>query len=188
MQNNVKKLTSMGVLIALSVVLVYFIHFPIFPIAPYLEYDPADIPILIGTFVYGPLAGFIITVVASIIQGMTVSTGSGWIGIMMHILATGSFVLVAGNIYKRYHTKKGAVLSLIVGILTMTVTMILWNLFFTPLFLGVPMEAVLPLMLPAIIPFNLLKAGVNAVISYVLYKRVKQFLTGTHEQVAPSKQ
>ncbi|MFQ9412551.1 MAG: hypothetical protein ACLR1T_18100 [Evtepia gabavorous] len=38
--------------------LVYVIHFPIFPAASFLEYDPADIPILIGTFAYGPLAGF----------------------------------------------------------------------------------------------------------------------------------
>ena len=52
-----KKLTTMAMLAALSIVLVTFIHFPLFPAAAFLEYDPADIPIFIGTFLFGPLAG-----------------------------------------------------------------------------------------------------------------------------------
>ncbi|MBR2619362.1 MAG: ECF transporter S component, partial [Firmicutes bacterium] len=48
-QNNTLKLAKMGMLVAVSIVLVYFIHFPIFPAVAFLEYDPADIPILIGT-------------------------------------------------------------------------------------------------------------------------------------------
>ena len=85
---SVRKLTTMAVLIALSVVLVWFVRFPIFPAAPYLEYDPADIPILIGTFAFGPLAGIAITVVASVIQGLTVSASSGVYGVLMHVIAT----------------------------------------------------------------------------------------------------
>lgn len=57
MNEKVRKLVTMAMLAALSIVLVYVIHFPIFPAASFLEYDPADIPILIGTFAYGPLAG-----------------------------------------------------------------------------------------------------------------------------------
>ncbi|PHV72022.1 ECF transporter S component [Sporanaerobium hydrogeniformans] len=188
MKKNAKQLTSMAVLIALSIVLVYLIHFPIFPMAPFLEYDPADIPILIGTFVYGPVAGLVITIIAAIIQGTTVSAGSGWIGILMHVFATGSFVLVAGTIYKKQHTKKGAIIALIAGSITMTVTMVLWNLVFTPLFLGMPLEAVLPLLVPAIIPFNLLKASVNGAVSYLLYKRIKSFLVAPHQELSTIKE
>ena len=54
---------------AISVALVYLIHFPIFPAVAFLEYDPADIPILIGTFVFGPLSGIVLTVVTSVITG-----------------------------------------------------------------------------------------------------------------------
>ena len=108
-KQNVRKLTALGMLGAISLILVATVHFPIIPAAPFLEYDPADVPILIGTFAFGPVAGFLLTVVVSIIQGMTVSAASGGpIGIIMHILATGSCVLIAGNIYRRNKTRKTA--------------------------------------------------------------------------------
>ena len=50
------RLAKLGLLAALSIVLVFFIHFPIFPTAKFLEYDPADIPIMIATFAFGPWA------------------------------------------------------------------------------------------------------------------------------------
>lgn len=135
MNEKVRKLVTMAMLAALSIVLVYVIHFPIFPAASFLEYDPADIPILIGTFAYGPLAGVLLTVVVSVIQGMTVSSGSGLMGIAMHIFATSILVLVAGNIYRVKHTKKGAVLALICGVLAMTAGMVVFNYFITPYFI-----------------------------------------------------
>ena len=63
------KLVKMGAMVAVSVILVYLIHFPIFPAVAFLEYDPADIPILIGTFAFGPLAGLVLTLVTSVVQG-----------------------------------------------------------------------------------------------------------------------
>ena len=62
---NTKKLITMAMFIAISIVLVALIHFPIFPAVSFLEYDPADISILIGTFAFGPLAGCILTIVTS---------------------------------------------------------------------------------------------------------------------------
>lgn len=47
---NTRKLTTLAMLAALAIVLVALIHFPLVPAAPFLEYDPADIPIFIGTF------------------------------------------------------------------------------------------------------------------------------------------
>lgn len=176
MNSKTKRLVNMGVLIALSVVLVYLIRFPLFPAAPFLEYDPADIPIIFAAFAFGPLAGFIVTVIASVIQGITVSAASGVIGIVMHIFATGSFVVVAGNIYKRHKSKKSAVIALVAGVLTMTSTMVLWNIIFTPIFLGAPLEAVLAMLVPIIIPFNLIKAGVNGVITLIIYKRFRSLI------------
>ncbi|MGL4282957.1 ECF transporter S component [Eubacterium aggregans] len=169
-------LVQMAVLAAMSVLLVYLIHFPIFPAAPFLEYDPADIPILIGTFMFGPVGGLIITAVACVLQGVTVSSASGIIGILMHFFATGSFVLVAGNIYKKNRTRKGAVIALVACALTMTITMLLWNIVMTPIFMGTPREAVLAMILPVILPFNLIKAGANAVITFFVYKSVSKVL------------
>ena len=90
---NTRKLTTMAILTALSVCFVALIHFPIFPAVAFLEYDPADIPILICGFAFGPAAGFIVTLIAAFIQGFTVSAQSGIYGIIMHIVATGAYVL-----------------------------------------------------------------------------------------------
>lgn len=173
---TVKKLTHMAVLAALSVIFVAVIHFPLFPSAAYLEYDPADIPILIGTFAFGPMVGIIITVVASLIQGITVSAAGGIYGILMHIIATGSYVIVAGNIYKYKKKRSTAVIALICGTLAMAVVMCFANLIVTPFYTGMPLSAVKAIILPVILPFNLLKAGINGIITLVLYKTVSRFI------------
>ncbi|HAA37600.1 MAG TPA: hypothetical protein DCE00_01870 [Firmicutes bacterium] len=98
MKNNVRQMVNLAMLAALSVLLVYLVRFPIFPSAPFLEYDMADVPILIGTFLFGPWSGLILTIVVSLLQAATVSAGSGWIGALMHIVATGAFFLVGGSI------------------------------------------------------------------------------------------
>ena len=175
-QTATKKLTRLAMLVAISLVLLTIVHIP-FPPAPFLEYDPADVPIFIGAFAYGPLAGLALTVIASVIQGVTVSSSSSIIGIIMHIFATGAYVLVAGTIYKKNTTKKGAVCSLVAGTLVMTAVMVLCNLIFTPIFMGQPMKDVVAMLLPLIIPFNLLKAGVNSLITFFLYKPLEKFLS-----------
>ena len=176
-------MVGMAMLAAISIVFVSLIHFPLFPAAAFLEYDPADIPILIGTFAYGPIAGFILTVVVSLIQGSTVSAGSGIIGIIMHIVATGSCTLISGTIYQKMKTKKGAAISLSVGVIIMTFAMVLMNLILTPLFMGAPVEAVMAMLVPIIIPFNLLKYCINCFITFLLYKSISQLLGGILKQI-----
>ena len=83
MKTSTKKLTTMAMLAALSIVLISIVHFPLFPSAPWMEYDPADIPIFIGTFLFGPISGLLLTVAVSVIQGVTVSAASGPIGIVI---------------------------------------------------------------------------------------------------------
>jgi riboflavin transporter FmnP len=173
-QRKTHFLAHLAVLVAMSVLLVYLIHFPIMPAAPFLEYDPADIPILVGTFLFGPAAGLIITAVACIVQGLTVSASSGVIGILMHFFATGSYVIVAGLIYVKHHTKGGAVAALIAGTLTMTAVMVAWNLVMTPIFMGTPRAAVAAMIVPVIIPFNLIKAALNGAITFAVYKSISR--------------
>lgn len=172
------RLAKMGMLVAISIVLVYFIHFPIFPAVPFLEYDPADISILIGTFAFGPLAGILLTVVTSVIQGVTVSAASGLYGIIMHVISTSVLVLVSGLIYKYNKTRKGAVIALLCGVAAMTLVMIGANMIITPLFMGVPRNIVWSLM-PFIAGFNAIKAGINSVVTFLLYKRISGFLHRT---------
>jgi len=175
---NTRKLAIMGVMAGLSVALVFLIRFPIFPQAPFLEYDPADIPILIVTFAYGPLAGLIVTVIAAVVQGLTVSAHSGLYGIIMHILSTGSLVLMSGMLYRKWHNRAGAGFSLFCGVLFSANTMIVANLIVTPLFMSVPVDAVRDMLLPTIIPFNLIKSGFNGLIVFFLYKPVSRLIKG----------
>jgi riboflavin transporter FmnP len=93
----------------------------------------------------------------------------------MHILATGSFVLVAGIIYRGHKSRKTAILALAAGVVTWTVVMVVANLIVTPLFMGVPVSVVKGLM-PYIVGFNLIKAGLNSTITFLLYKRISAFL------------
>lgn len=168
------KLTKLAMLATISLVLVFLIRIP-FPPAPFLTYDPADVPIFISAFAFGPLAGLSITVVVSFIQAFALG-GDGIIGFFMHFVATGSFVLVAGLIYKRHKTKKYAVIALVCGTIIMTVSMIAWNLVITPMFLGVPRDAVIAMILPILLPFNLLKAGINSGITFFTYKAIAKHL------------
>lgn len=173
---QIRKLVVMALLVAVSVVLIYAIRFPLVPAAAFLGYDPADIPILIGALAYGPLAGVMLTVIASVIQGLTVSAGSGLYGIVMHIIATSTLVIVAGSIYKVRRTKSGAVLALVCGTLAMGLIMMPANHFITPMFTGWPTEAVDALLLPGILPFNLIKAGLNSIVTFLVYKTVSRYV------------
>lgn len=176
MKFSVKKLVTMAVLAALSIVLMMFIKFPIIPAAPYLIYEPADVPILIGSFLFGPLAGLVITGIVSAIQTLTSSSGNGLVGFFMHVAATGTFVITAGLIYKKFHNVKGAIIALAVGTLAMTAIMIPVNLIVQPNFFGVPIDVVKSLLLPAILPFNLIKAGLNSVLTFIVYKRISNIV------------
>ena len=184
---RLKKLVVMAMLAAISVVLVWAVHVPLIPVVSFLEYDPADVPILIASLAYGPVAGVFLTVVVSIIQGVTVSAGSGAYGIIMHIIATSTLVLVAGGVYRLRHTRMGGVLGLVLGTLAMGLVMMPANHFITPAFTGWPVAQVDALLIPGILPFNLLKAGINSAVTFVVYKLVSRYLVHGDPFAAKSK-
>ena len=172
----VDRMVKLGMLTALSIILVYAIHFPIFPAAPYLEYDMADVPILIGTFLYGPWWGLALTAIVSLLQWLLVSPQSMWVGAVMHFCATGSYVIAAGLLYSRNKTRNMALIGMAIGAVLQTLMMIPMNLIFTVHFFGVPREAVIALLPTAIIPFNAIKTVANSIITFLLYKRVAKLL------------
>ena len=182
MKSNIKRIATLGILCACSIILVALIHLPIIPAVSFLEYDPADIPILIGTFIFGPFWGLGLTVVTSIIQGITVSAQSGFYGIAMHTIATGTYTLVAGSIYKHKKTKKSALIAIICGTVSWVAVMIPANLLLTPAYLGLfgmdteTAKATVNTLLPYIVLFNLIKSGVNGIITYIVYKKIHIFL------------
>lgn len=171
---NTAKLVKMALLAGVSCVLMLLIRIP-FPPAPFLVYDPADIPIYITTFAFGPVSGLIITVVVSFIQAFVLG-GDAVYGFVMHVLATGLFAIIAGSLYRHKKSKKEAIIALIAGVLAMTAMMCVANYFITSLYMGVPRSAVAAMLVPVIIPFNLMKGGINALVTFLVYKRISPFL------------
>lgn len=174
--NNTLKTAIMAMLTALSIVLVYVIHFPLIPAAPFLEYDAADVPVLIGAMMLGPVPGLVILLAVCLIQAITVSAASGWIGFMMHFIASSVLVLISSAIYKRKKNIASLVLGLVLGSIAMTVVMIPLNLVFTGIFMGAGTQAVVGMLIPAIIPFNLLKAGINSAITFAVFTPIAGIL------------
>ncbi|HWR60776.1 MAG TPA: ECF transporter S component [Clostridia bacterium] len=179
MNGRTNKLVRIGVLSALSIVLVMLIKFPIIPSAPFLEYEPGDVPMLVAAFMYGPVAGLAMTVIVSAIQAFTVSAAAGWVGLVMHVISTGTFVVVSGSIYKKFHTFKGAFAALAAGSICMVLVMIPSNLFFSVKFYGIPYDAVVAMLPTAILPFNLIKSLANSLLVILVYKPLRRFLKGS---------
>ena len=109
-------------------------------------------------------------------KGDKVLTRGGLYGVIMHIIATGVLVLVAGSIYKLRHTRTGAVIALICGTICMGLVMMVANHFITPVFMGAPTEVVDAMLLPVILPFNLIKAGINSLITFLVYKTISRHI------------
>lgn len=175
MTRQIRKITTIAMLTAISAVLITLIHFPIFPAAAFLEYDPADVAILMGAFACGPISGLIITVLASFIQAFFLG-GNGVYGFLMHTISSGVLALTAGTIYRFHRTRTGALLALLFGTIMMGLIMMIANHFITPIFMGAPVEVVDSMLLPVILPFNLLKAGINSIIAFLIYKPLSPLL------------
>ncbi len=174
---NLYRLIAMALLTALSVVSILVVQFPIIPAAPFLIYDIADIFILLGCLIISPLAGLIVLVLASVIQAFTVSAGSGLYGLLMHLVASGVLVIVF-SLFLYIGKKHTAyiIAGMVCGTLAMTLVMIPMNLLVTPYFLGTPVQAIKELLLPAFIPFNLLKAGLNSALTLMIFLPLKPIL------------
>ena len=144
----------------------------VFPtVSGFLSFDLKDVVIVIGGFIMGPLTAVVISVIVSLVEMLTISS-TGPVGLVMNVLASCAFACTAAIIYKRDHSMKGAVMGLIAGVLLMTGLMLLWNWLITPLYMKVPRETVVSMLLPVFLPFNLVKGGMNAALAMLLYKPV----------------
>ena len=169
----------MALLSAMAIVLVNFIRLPLIPSAQFLEYDPADVPILLAAYFLGPLAGVAVTIVVSVIQGITVSAASGPWGIVMHICATGTMALIVGLVSRPGHFGKRTIIAAITGAAAMIAIMIPLNLIITPIYTGAPRSAVVAMLPTAIIPFNAIKAGINSTAAFGIYAALHGLVPNT---------
>lgn len=176
MYSKTKKLTTISMLCAFAYILTLIGRIPIIL---FLKYDSKDIVITIGGFIFGPMVSFYITLLVSIVQMFTTSSTGIW-GCVMNLISSCAFACTAAFVYKRRHTLSGAVMGLCCGWSSMVIVMLLWNYIIAPVYMGYPREEITGLLFTAFLPFNLIKGGLNAGGTMLLYKPVVTALRRSH--------
>ena len=174
-----RQLATMGMMVALAYVVTVLTRFPLMSAAPFLKYDPKDVVILIGAYLFGPLAGLAMSAVTCFIEMITVSE-AGFYGFIMNLVASAAFVCPAAFVYRRRRTMNGAIWGLALGVAAMAATMVLWNYIITPLYQGMPREQVAGMLATVFLPFNVIKGVLNAALTLVLYQPVTNALRRSH--------
>ena len=174
---NLNKTIKVSLLVAISVVLMYF-DFPIIPAFPWLQIDLSEVPALMGGFAYGPITGGIIVILKVILRFLLKGTGTAFVGEIANIIVGLALVVPAAYIYHRNKSKKTAIIGMFGGALVMQIAGILANIYILLPLYGMQMEgaALANYVFLGIVPFNAVKALMVSVITYLLYKKVSRVI------------
>ena len=197
-RSRTRTLTQIAMLGAVAGVLMNF-EFPIPFLAPsFYQLDFSEIPVLIGSFAMGPLAGVVIELVKILVHLVTKGTMTAGVGDVANFILGCAFVIPAGLIYRFHHIKsrKHAVEGMAAGTVLTTAAACLMNAFvLLPAYgkaFGMPVEpfiemgtavnpsvnSLLGFVAMIIVPFNLFKYTLTSVIVFFIYKRIRVILKG----------
>lgn len=186
---GIRTITITALLAAIASILM-FLNFalPIFP--SFVKMDISDVPALIATFAIGPHAGVLVELIKNTIN--LTHTTTGGVGELANFSIGCAFVVPAGLIYRRNKTRRGAVTGLVAGLVSMTFTASVANYYvLIPLYsYFIPMETIIGMyrainpyantlfkaILMSVVPFNLLKGTLVAILTLSLYKRLSRFI------------
>ena len=168
---SAKSIVLIGMFCAISYVVMLLSKLIPISVAGFLTFDLKDVIIAICGLITGPIQAVIVSIIVSFIEMITVSS-TGPIGLLMNVLSTCAFVVPITLIYRRKKTFASALIGAIAGVICMTVIMILWNWLITPLYMGIDRSVVVGMLIPTFLPFNLLKGGINAAATILLYKPI----------------
>ena len=196
MQNSttkVRALTGTAMLGAVAAVLMY-LEFPI-PIMPaFVKLDVSELPALIASFAYGPVSGVLVCLIKNLIKQPSTSTAA--VGELFNFVMGALFVGVAGIVYKRNKTRKGAIVGALLGALVMAVVSVPYNYFIVyPAYVvmyHLPLEAIIGMyqainpsvdglltcLLVFNLPFTFVKGVLDAVLCFLIYKPLSPILHG----------
>lgn len=167
---STRRIAVYALFVALAMA-VSFIEFPIIPGVQWLKYDPSGIVSLVAGFAFGPAAAAIVSVL-----GFTPHLFTNPWGALMGILVALAFSVPAAFIYRRFKTRKGAVVALIIGALIALIAAIIGNIIVTPMYAKMTYAQVAALIVPALLPFNLLKFVIHGVVTFLIYKPISDLL------------
>ncbi len=186
-----------AILTAIAWILYVVVKFNLpFMFPSFLEMQISDLPALLGGFAMGPVWGCVIVVLKCLLKMPMTTTGC--VGELADILVGVAFVLPASIIYKRYKTKKSALIGLLVGMACAVLMAVVANAFLlvpfyvnvffdgsieglvgmvSSLYKGVTAETFYTYyILLAVIPFNLLRCIISGGITFIVYKRISKIL------------
>ena len=186
---GVKALVKIGMLAAVAVILMIF-EIPL-PFAPaFYEIDFSEVPVMVGCFAMGPLAGALIELVKILLNFVITGTDTAGVGELANFIIGCSLCVPAGLIYRRNRTRKNALIGMITGALLMTVIGCVINAFvLLPTYavaFGLSMDKLVAMgtavnsgitgistfVMFAVAPFNLLKGILVSVIVFLIYKKI----------------
>ena len=191
-RTDIRKMTSTAMLAAVSTVLMFFsFSVPFMP--SFIKMDLSELPALLASFTFGPMAGVSVCLVKNLINVFFTTTGG--VGEVSNFLLGSMFVAPAGFIYQKMRTKKGAIIASLVGAATMAGLSVITNYFVVyPVYsnLMAPMEAILgayrainpnvETLIDALLwfnmPFTFIKGMVSVVITMLIYKPLAPILRG----------
>ncbi len=150
---------------------VHFIHIPV----GFLNLDFKDVIITVCGMYFGPVWGLALAVIVPVLEFITVST-TGPYGLIMNILSSVAFAGTASVIYRFKKTLSGAVIGLCAAVFAMTAVMIVANMFITPYYMGVTRSDVVAMLPTLLLPFNAIKAVLNASLTLCVYKPLTKVL------------
>lgn len=202
-KSSTYKIVVIANLAALSTLLYFFVKFPLPFIFPaFLDIQFSNLPAILGGFMFGPVAGSVIVVIRQIIK-LPFSTTAG-VGELADLLIGLSTVITSSLIYRKFHSKKGAIYASVAGMLAWIIMAVITNYFilvpfFIEFLLGgdlstfVGMLSVIPgvnesnymtrYILYTVIPFNILLSGIVYLLTFLVYKRLKHFIDDIYEKV-----
>ena len=195
-RSKVRTLAQIAMLGAVATVLMLF-EFPIpFIAPPFYEMDFSEVPVLVGAFAMGPVAGIAIEAIKILLNFVINGTITAGVGELANFIFGCAFLLPAALIYKRNKTKKNAIIGMAVGTVVMTVAACIINaLVLLPAYgaaFGMPVDAFVQMgtsinkaidslftfAVLAVGPFNLIKGIAVSVIVLLIYKRIRMILKG----------
>ena len=191
--SNARYIAICGLMSALATILM-FIEIPLFFAPEFYKLDFSEIPVMIGTYMLGPVAGVIIELVKILLKLVFKGTTTAFVGDLANFLVGCSMILPASIIYYHKKTKKTALIGMIVGTLIMSIFGSAFNaIYLLPKFsqlYGLPLDVIVQmgtavnpkinsvttLALFAVAPFNLLKGTLVTIITLLLYKRISPLI------------
>ncbi len=167
---STRRIAMYALFVALAMAL-SFIEFPLMPAAPWLKYDPSGVVCLVAGFAFGPSAAAIVSILGFLPHLFT----NPW-GTLMAVLVALALSVPAALIYRRHRSRMSAVIGILVGSVIALVAVLAANLVITPMYAHMTMQQVAALIVPVLLPFNIIKFVLNGVITFLIYKPVSTLL------------